>query len=570
MNHGGTRTVAGMMGVSRVTGLTAAAFAWALAMLSVKIIGSYNGFADLLLDACTGGALLVSGAWAVRSRADRRVGWVLLLASVCWFAEDLNSAAQPGLLLLGRFAAYASVPALAWLALTFPSGRLTRPAERAILVALGVIALLVLPVHDLLYWESTGCCSELGVTLPTLDYSGLARAWALCSYAAAAVIAVAVAVRLVLRWRTATPPTRRLIAPFFASSAVLIALNLVDLAWRSFGGIVPTDPLTEGEAIATLAVALSLPIGLLRLRLARHGIVDAALRIGDAAPQTVIAQALDDPHARLVIGAEPMTARPGRAVTTLWAHGAVIATLEHDETWAEDPSILDALGRVLGLDLENRRLKESRAVLVRTADEQRRRLERDLHDGAQQRLVALSLLLARLREDATNTPRLATGLEHAQDILRDASDDLRAFARGARPSPLLLHGLVGAVRQLVHDAPLPVEVEGGVSRSLPEREAAAYFVVCEALANAGRHSAATRCRVRLRLHAGQLRVEISDDGTGGVRVRTGGGLEGLRNRVEALGGDFDVRDGVTGGAVVRAALPWPPAAVASPHLRIAG
>jgi signal transduction histidine kinase len=544
---------------SRASLLVGGALAWAVAMLAIAATGRVDPGERLVLDAATGGTLLATGAWALTRAADRRIGGVLVLVSIAWFAEDFNASEAPAFMLIGKFTAYASLPALALLALAFPAGRLTARVERSILAALALVTLLVLPLHDLVYATPTHCCPALGFTLGVSGEDGIEKAWAIFGYATAGALALAIGALLAARWRRASTPTRRFITPFVITGCTLVALNVVDASWRTLApGAAPTDPLTEAEAIATLLVALSLPVGLLLRLIARSRVIDAVLHIGDADPQAMLTEALRDPAARLALGDGPQAEpRPGRALLRLRSGERTIATLEYDESWAEDPGVVDALARALTLGLENRRLRESRAVLVRTADEERRRLEADLHDGAQQRLIAVGLLLGSLRDDATIDPAVEARIGRAADLLNTAIDELRTLARGARPSPLLLHGVVGALRQLVDDAPLPVEVVGAVPRSLPEREAAAYFVVCEALANAGRHAAATRCRVVIGLDAGALRIAVSDDGRGGARVRPGGGLEGLRHRVEALGGDLDAHDAAAGGSVVSAVLPWP-------------
>jgi signal transduction histidine kinase len=525
-----------------------------------------------ILDAGTGGTLLATGAWALRRRGDRRIGWLLVLASVAWFAEDFNATGVPELQLVGKATAYASGPALALLALTFPSGRLTGWIERAILAGLAAVTFVVFPLHDFLYSTPTGCCPALGFTHRAHHYNAFSKAWVIFGYVVAGMLAIAVGALLVARWRHATVPTRRLITPFIASVCTLVALDVADASWRTLAPQpLPDDSFTQAETVATLLVALSLPVGLFLLRLTRARVIDAVLQIGDREPQAVVAEALQDPAARLLPGdSHPPDPRPGRAISELRAGERSVAMLEHDETWAEDPRVLEALGHALALSLENRRLQESRALLVRTADEERRRLESDLHDGAQQRLIAVGLLLGRLHDEAADDPALGARIAQAADLLTDAIDELRTLARGSRPSPLLLHGVVGAVRQLVHDTPLPVDVKGAVPRSLPEREAAAYFVICEALANTGRHGAATWGRVELELGAGWLRIEVTDDGRGGARMRPGGGLEGLRHRVEALGGELDTHDGAGGGSVVRAMLPWPPASGNAPDSHLAG
>jgi hypothetical protein len=140
--------------------LVGAALAWALAMLAIKATGHTRGgvefTVDFILDAGTGGTLLATGAWALRRPGDRSIGWLLMLVSVAWFAEDFNATGVPELQLVGRATAYASLPALALLALTFPSGRLTGWIERAILAGLAAVTFVIFPLHDFLYNTPTG------------------------------------------------------------------------------------------------------------------------------------------------------------------------------------------------------------------------------------------------------------------------------------------------------------------------------------------------------------------------------------------------------------------------------
>jgi signal transduction histidine kinase len=201
-------------------------------------------------------------------------------------------------------------------------------------------------------------------------------------------------------------------------------------------------------------------------------------------------------------------------------------------------------------------LRDSRARIVQAGDAARRKLERDLHDGAQQRLVGLALDLRLAREKLDDDPRAAAAmLDAASTELARATDELRELARGIHPAVLSDRGLSAAVESLARRAPLPVEIDAPLEGQLPEPvESAAYFVVSEALTNVVKHSGADRAEVGIRRSDGRLLVEVRDDGSGGADP-AGSGLRGLADRVAALDGRLEV-DGATGrGTVVRADIP---------------
>jgi signal transduction histidine kinase len=202
-------------------------------------------------------------------------------------------------------------------------------------------------------------------------------------------------------------------------------------------------------------------------------------------------------------------------------------------------------------------LRESRARIVEAGYAERKRVERDLHDGAQQRLVALALELqvvrSRLETDPAGAGQL---LEAAADELAGATHELRELARGLHPPLLSDRGLVPALEALAKRAPLPVAVEAEeVERSPQAVEAAAYFVVAEALTNVARHAHAEQAIVRVARRNGELRVEVEDDGAGGADLGAGTGLRGLRDRVDALDGSLEVESRPGRGSTVRATLP---------------
>jgi signal transduction histidine kinase len=210
---------------------------------------------------------------------------------------------------------------------------------------------------------------------------------------------------------------------------------------------------------------------------------------------------------------------------------------------------------------ENRALlAESRRRVVAAADESRKRIERDLHDGAQQRLVG-SIFKIKLAEEA-----IGDGSEDASKLIREACDstegaleELRELAQGIHPAVLATNGLEPALKVVARRSPIPVELEIRIEERLPERiEVTAYYVVSEALTNAAKHSAASVVQVLAERVDGRLRLSVRDDGVGGADASRGSGLIGLRDRVEAVGGSLSVTSLSQGGTQLEVELPFGP------------
>jgi signal transduction histidine kinase len=210
-------------------------------------------------------------------------------------------------------------------------------------------------------------------------------------------------------------------------------------------------------------------------------------------------------------------------------------------------------------------LRASRARLVEAGDAERRRLERDLHDGAQSRLVALTLLLRAARTRATANPELQGMLDTAMEELQTSLSELRELARGIHPAVLSDRGLQPAIQALTVRAPVPVTLEADDDARLPSAvETAAYFVVSEALANVAKYAQATHAKVAVRRTNGRVTVEVSDDGVGGADAAVGSGLRGLADRVAALDGTLSLESPAGHGTCLRAEIPLePPAPSAS-------
>lgn len=246
----------------------------------------------------------------------------------------------------------------------------------------------------------------------------------------------------------------------------------------------------------------------------------------------------------------------GRAVTPVEEDGRPVAVLVHDPAVLDDPALLSAVGSAARLAVSNARLQAevaarvgdveaSRRRIVEALDEQRRRLERELRDGAERRLARVAELLADCDEPLAD---VRTGVDAAQA-------ELREFARGMHPATLTEQGLGASVGELAERSPIPVEVAVPPGRFPPAIEAAAYFVCAESLTNAAKHANASRARIRIAHGNGQLTVVVADDGVGGADPSRSSGLRGLADRVEALGGSLAVDSPPGSGTRVMAELP---------------
>ena len=348
------------------------------------------------------------------------------------------------------------------------------------------------------------------------------------------------------------------------------------------------ENLERARVVALALVPFAFLAGLLRSRVAGAAAVSALVAsLGDAGGRRgrlreALAEALGDPSLELAFwlperggwvdesGAAVALPAPesARMCTTIEHEGRPLATIVHDVSLAEDADLVRAVGGAASLALENERLdaelranlhelRASRARIVESADAARRRIERDLHDGAQQQLVAILLSLRMARRRIDDDPHAAGEvLEAAIGDLASAIDELRELARGIHPAILSDRGLGPALDALAARMPVPVEIGSMPSQPLPESvEVAAYFVVAEALTNVARYAEATHARVDVTREDGLVTVAIADDGVGGADPSSGSGLRGLADRVAALDGRLEVESENGRGTTVRAVIP---------------
>jgi signal transduction histidine kinase len=339
------------------------------------------------------------------------------------------------------------------------------------------------------------------------------------------------------------------------------------------------------EEVVQMAVPISLTYGLLRSQLARGHVASLVRELERTEPMGVeasIQRALHDRSLRVAFwvpergayvdaaGAPYALPSAGsrRAVTELEQKGEPIAALVYDPALRDDPELVESVCAAARLALGNARLhaelraqlvkvRESRARIVAAGDAERLRIERDLHDGAQQRLVSVALdLRVAQRRLAEAGPEIAKVLGDAVENLQAAIEELRELARGVYPPILTEEGLAAALRSLGDRAPLPVSVDAGADRGLsPEIASAAYFVACEALTNAVKHASPSRVTISAAQENGSLVLAIEDDGLGGADARKGTGLRGLADRVESYGGRLRIETRPGDGTRIIAELP---------------
>jgi len=334
--------------------------------------------------------------------------------------------------------------------------------------------------------------------------------------------------------------------------SLLVAVFLDPSRWRDVAYVFIAFPLTILEFAAVVALwAVSLGLLSMPLWFGEPGPVSGVG--GPAVSGTAIALA----GGLVGLALTPVAASLSQGLMAL--HRAVVAGL-----------LCDSERRRLERRVET--LEGSRQAVLAVEASELRRIERDLHDGAQQRLVMLSIDLGLAAERIETDPAAARALVvEAQDQARLALAELRDLVRGIAPAILLDRGLVPALSAIAVRCPVPTTVTSTLPEGerLPEAtERAAYFVVAEALANVAKHASAGRCEIRCRREAGALVVEVWDDGAGGAQIVPGGGLAGLAGRVEALEGSLTIESPPGGPTTVRAEIPAPtdaaPTAAAAP------
>ena len=574
-------SVRGPLTRSRIIALAAVAFVVGLA--DALLLATSDHFKDgdvwAVLGPFISWGFVGTGLYAWWRRPDSRFGLLLVALGYSWLLAPLPAASNPVIFTVGLVVGSLWGPLLAHALLSFPTGRLRNRRERAlvifayVVVPLASVPALLVADAEVMY-SCDGPCPENVL----LVEENTALAEAINGVASTIVMATAllVVVFLLMRWRAAGPSERRSLAPLFAAGGATLALVVVPgvtgvdaFSWLAFAAFAAT-PFAFLAGLVRADVSQSRGVRALVARLAdlperadlRDALADA---LGD--PTLHVAFWLPDQERYVDAGGAPMVVGAGQMVTEIERDGRHVAAIVHDRALAEYTETVRAAGAATALLLENQRLdaelrahivelRASRARIVEAADAERRRLERNLHDGAQSRLVALALNLRLGRSAVDDDSPAAALIDASIDEVRQSMEELRELARGIHPPVLSERGLEPALRVLAARAPLPVEFVGGLRERLPDAvETAAYFVVSEALTNVAKYAHAEHATVRVEREDGRLVVEVADDGVGGATPDGGSGLRGLADRVAALDGVLDVSSPAGHGTRLLVQLP---------------
>ncbi|XVS68048.1 sensor histidine kinase [Actinosynnema sp. CA-299493] len=538
----------------------------------LKVVDGSHPLSDTLLSGLSGSLFLLAGLVAHTRRPGNRTGLLMVLVGVAFFAEDLQLSTDPAVFSVGLLFVHASTPPIVHLVLAFPRGSLpTRSARVLTTTTYGAVFGYSLVEALFMDWSVIGRPTSL---LLVANLPGVASTAKQVLDIVGVVLAAGVVVSLARRYLDAQRDIRAALTPVLLIGTIGGVASALGSAAGSDHPLYPV--LAPCYRVAFCLWPIAFLVGVLWTRPRRTVIAD--LLIAARHPGTLegvrdtLAVALRDPSLRLGrwdAGSGTFLDAEGRPVPvgTLLGdrEGEPLGVLSRREVPWEDTRTAEAVAALAGLVLDNQRLAEqagarlvevhaSRARLVTAADDERRRVERDLHDGAQQRLVvvALGIELARERVQRADDPELVALLRSTAEGISAAITELRELARGIHPALLADAGLGPAVAELVDRTPLPVDLVTDDLPSMPAAvEATAYFVVAEALTNVLKHANANKVQVRLSAGGDRLRVEVVDDGVGGAHLAEGSGLAGLRDRVRALDGELDVGDvGGRGTAVV--------------------
>jgi signal transduction histidine kinase len=576
----------------------------ALTALAVVVTAENSPSAHPELAAAARGAIvalpIAVGLYACAWRPYRRFGLMLALVGAGWSVAALAESSNGVLYSTGRVAAWIVEVGFVLLILAFPSGSLAGRWSRVLVIAFAVLVVVGYMPTALLgddyptpspWTECDGDCPANAFQVVDSEPGFVSHGLPAVREALTMLIFIGVAGILAGRVRSATRLTRLMVAPVLV---VAVARLLVYTAGFGVRRADPDSPLLDAIAwtIALLvpATAIAFLIGLLRWQLFSVG---ALQRLADHLHEhpdaqrlrNALAATLGDPWLDLAFwrggsGGEWVDADgqrvdlavvpQGRSVTIIRDGDAPIAAMAHDSALDEHPDFVKAAGTYAVMALDNhqlvarvksslREVQESRARILASADAERRRIERDLHDGAQQRLVALRIKLELAEELLSEDPGRGRELLHEiGDETVEALEDVRSLAHGVYPALLMQQGLAAALRDAAVRSPIPARVEvGDIGRYPPEVESAVYFCCMEAMQNAVKHGAGASLISIALSDDGRLHLEVADNGAGFDAAATppGAGLANMHDRLEALGGSLTYRSQIGKGTRVVGVVP---------------
>jgi signal transduction histidine kinase len=583
------------------------AVAGALAVTGAVALASTGASGDAafgrgLLEALIVGVPIAAGLYALRTPGNARFGVALLAIGFAWSLTALTESSLSVPYTIGRLSTWLTFPCVVYLLLAFPDGRIDKGLDRALLAATVVLMVVLFfgmapfvqafPPKTLWGTCTTDCPANAVFVLDEqpafLTQVTYVREWLV------ELLWLGLFASMWRRWRSASPLQRRAMGPAFLAGAVLGVSHYAHITARQLG--VEADTVIALSSVWTfciIAVCAGFLGGLVWRRmllaqaLARLG---AAVHASDdrTGMRDALAGALRDDTVQLLYrdgdsggwrdaGSRPVAWPPvlpaDRALTAVGADDErPDVAVVHDVALVDDRELLDAVSGTVhaawrqeqltaGLRRATVELQQSRHRIAEAADLERARIERDLHDGAQQRLIALRIRLGLAEELLATDP--AAGIRVVNQLGADAQaalDQLRSLAHGVYPELLAGRGLPDALQSIARQAPLPVHVIAvGLSRHPTEVESATYFTCAEAIQNAAKHAdGATGVWIQLRQTADRLSFEVRDDGPGFRPTAVEGhGLRNMRDRIEAVGGRLTVESEPGRGTRIAGSVPLP-------------
>jgi signal transduction histidine kinase len=546
----------------------------------------HEGAAVIAFVLPVGWAFVGSGLLVRLREPGNLVGTLMIATGFAWFLRALAESDSPTLFTVGLATSALAYPMIVHLLLIYPDGTFRAAFEKRFQV-LGYASIVVIGLVSSLFWRwpNERCADCPANRLLVFDRPELGRGIYGFGLLLALIALVAAIVALVRRRRSEGVRGRRALTPVLAAGGltVLAILGLVVTSLVS-------ETASEYASFVVTAVFVTVPIAFLvgfvrsRLAPAAVGRLLAELDESPSARETeaALGRVLSDPTLRLAYwlpvakGYVDVDGRPlalpdessGRTTARVDYRGEPVAALIYDESLRREPELVQAVAAAARVTLQKDRLeaelkakveelRSSRARIVEAGDAERQRLERNLHDGAQQRLVTLALALKLAEREARSNPDAAAEtLRGAHDELAQALAELRELARGLHPAVVADRGLPPAIEGLAARMPVPVEATVQLDgRPSLKSEVAAYYVVAEALANVVKYSQASKVRIDVCREGSDVVVTVTDDGVGGASPGPGSGLGGLVDRVEALGGSLAIDSPSGGGTALRARIP---------------
>ena len=532
-----------------------------------------------VLEVLVGWSFVACGTFIWARRPANRLGRLMTTVGMLWLlGRMLTLIPHPVVYTAGLWLTDLWAPAFALFLLAFPTGRL---GSRADLVIVGIFLFVTVPLEFIwfLFLVLGNGLNALGIA----PNESAAHVIDTIQRDLISLGSVLLVVAMGRRWLRSSGPVRRQMTPVLVGG---LAILLQSVSWIFLSSGTRVELLDDLIFLAQIGIPIAVLSVLLRSRMARGGVADLVVELGQtptpARLRDALANALGDPSLQVAYWApskdrfvdasgEPIVLPEdgtGQAVTMLERDGIQEAAIIHDAILLEEPGLIAAVASAMRLAVENDRLtaevqeqlrevRASRARIVEAGDLERRRVERDLHDGAQQRLVSLSLELrvARNALGDDGDPAVRRSLDRVADEALAALSELRDLALGIHPLILTESGLGEAVESLADRTPVPVTVDVGSERYSPAVEGAAYFVISEALANVTKYANATKAAVRIRCLADHMTIEVDDDGIGGADPSSGSGLRGLGDRLAVLDGTINVASPVGGGTKISARIP---------------